>query len=248
MGLREEFEQQGDWLFRWRSYIPLVLIPFAAIAVAFLSTGSIGIVLWNSWIYKGACFGISVAGLIVRCLIIGYVPAGTSGRNTKEQKADSLNTKGIYSLVRHPLYLGNYLMFLGIVLYIPLAWFAIIFSLLYWIYYERIMFREEEFIRGKYGDTFVAWSKKTPAFIPRFSGYKKPALSFSFVNVLRREYSGFYAMVTMFVVVHMGIMWRITGVYVFERWWFLAWVCATGIYITLRTLKKKTQVLRVDGR
>ena len=32
----------------------------------------------------------------------------TSGRNTHDQVADSLNTSGIYSIVRHPLYVGNF--------------------------------------------------------------------------------------------------------------------------------------------
>jgi len=54
---------------------------------------------------------LSMFGFIIRAIAIGTTPKGTSGRNTKEgQVAESLNTKGIYSMVRHPLYLGNYFM------------------------------------------------------------------------------------------------------------------------------------------
>lgn len=45
---------------------------------------------------------------------IGQVPKGTSGRNTSQQVADTLSTDGVYSVVRHPLYLGNFLMCMGV--------------------------------------------------------------------------------------------------------------------------------------
>ena len=61
-------------------------------------------------------------------LCVGFTPRGTSGRNTKEgQVAESLNTLGMYSMCRHPLYLGNLLMWLGIVMYMGHLWFAVAF-------------------------------------------------------------------------------------------------------------------------
>ena len=87
----------------------------------------------------------------VRSYTIGTTPRGTSGRNTEEQVAEQLNSSGIYSTVRHPLYLGNYLMWIGIVLFTKSISFTIIVSLMYWLYYERIMFAEERFLERKFG-------------------------------------------------------------------------------------------------
>ncbi len=56
---------------------------------------------------------ISFFGLALRVIVVGHAPYGTSGRNTREQVADTLNTTGMYSIVRHPLYLANYLIILG---------------------------------------------------------------------------------------------------------------------------------------
>ena len=48
-------------------------------------------------------------GFLVRFYTIATSAKDTSGRNTKQQVANSLNTKGIYSIIRHPLYFGNYM-------------------------------------------------------------------------------------------------------------------------------------------
>ena len=57
---------------------------------------------------------MSFFGLGIRVFTVGFTPKNTSGRNTAEQIADVLNTSGIYSMVRHPLYVGNFFMWLGI--------------------------------------------------------------------------------------------------------------------------------------
>ena len=100
-----------------------------------------------SWIWPLVCLSVGMAGQKVRALCVGYTPRGTSGRNTKEgQVAETLNTLGMYSICRHPLYLGNLLMWLGIVMYMGHVWFTVAFLLLYALYYERIMFAEEHFL------------------------------------------------------------------------------------------------------
>ena len=112
------------------------------------------------------------------------MPIGTSGRNTKQQKAVSVNKSGIYSIVRHPLYLGNYFMWLGMFLLIPIIWLQIVFSLIYWIYYERIMIAEEEYLRDKFGSDYTNWASRTPAFIPSFKRFIKNPLPYKYKNII----------------------------------------------------------------
>jgi len=50
-------------------------------------------------VWEILCLAISLLGLGVRIVTVGYVPKGTSGRNTRGQKANVLNTTGMYSLV-----------------------------------------------------------------------------------------------------------------------------------------------------
>jgi len=255
MALIESFEKSGNWLFRWRSYLPLVLYVLAG-----------AVLLWgpapeeekiSNWdAFEMICLTISLLGLVIRALTIGYTPRGTSGRNTAEgQVAETLNTRGIYGTVRHPLYLGNFLMWMGLVLYVGSWEFSLLVSLAFWLYYERIMFAEEAFLRRKFGQVYLDWAERTPAFLPRWSGWKPAGVPFSFRNVLKREYNGFFAVFLTFAWIswmqsgrlesEMGKGWaeaRVQGV-----WWVL-FLAASVVFLLLRTLKKRTRVLDVAGR
>lgn len=191
---------------------------------------------------------LSVLGALLRAYTIGTTPRGTSGRNTREQVAESLNTSGIYSVVRHPLYLGNYLMWIGIVFFTQNFNFVIIVSLLYWIYYERIMFAEERFLERKFGNAYLEWSKKAPAFFPRVSQFRKSETSFSLRSVLRREYSGILATVFGFLYVEFLIGWfRWNTIAIGKNliWFFIVILLIT---IILRTVKHNTKLLNEEGR
>ena len=132
MTLSEEYNKTGNWLFRKRSFLPLILYVFATITLLFEHKE---ILDFSNIFWALSCFFISLIGLGIRILTIGYVPKATSGRNTDKQVADVLNTTGIYSIVRHPLYLGNFFMWLGIILYVGLLWFTFVCILIFWIYY-----------------------------------------------------------------------------------------------------------------
>lgn len=246
MALREEFENSGNWLFRWRSYLPIAGL--AIILLAFREYEYPGNSETLDHIWEVVCLLVSFFGLAIRAYTIGHAPGGTSGRNTKRQKADTLNTTGAYSLVRNPLYLGNFFMYLGVVLFAHLWWLTLIYVFAFWLYYERIIFAEEAYLRDKFGDEYLAWAKRTPVFVPKFSNYKKPALPFSFKNVLRREYNGFFAViVSMFLLETLGEI-VLKGRMEFDWGWIVGVSVGFLIWITLRTLKKRTTVLDVVGR
>lgn len=248
MALREELERQGHWLFKWRSYLPLLILPIFLIALrnAEYLERVVGPTAEAFW--EGFCVALSFLGLTVRCVTIGYVPKGTSGRNTRVQKTHTLNTTGMYSIVRHPLYLGNLIIFLGITLFVQTWWFVLLAMAAFWLYYERIMFAEEEFLRKEFGDVYLEWAAHTPAVLPNFRNWQKPSLSFSFRNILKREYSGFFGTMASFTFL------KLVGNLLAEGTWELGWTWGTFfgvgvvVYLILRTMKKKTNLLDVEGR
>ncbi|MFC5271173.1 methyltransferase family protein [Adhaeribacter terreus] len=246
MPLREEFELSGNWLFRRRSWLPLVLYVFALCIMLLYPEDTHRSISHTNW--GLFCLGISFLGLVVRAITIGFTPKGTSGRNTEKQVADTLNRTGIYSVVRHPLYLGNFLMWLGLFLYIGLWWFVLICCLAYWLYYERIMYAEEEFLRKTYGAEYETWAERTPAFLPALTGWVSSPASFSFKNVLKREYNGLFAMFFSFAALNAISYFMSDGLFYMDPVWQLLLLLCTGLFVLLRFLRKNTKLLDEPGR
>jgi protein-S-isoprenylcysteine O-methyltransferase Ste14 len=110
------------------------------------------------------------------------------------------------------------------------------------------MFAEEEFLREKFGEAFVQWAGKTPAFIPKLGNWVKPSLPFSLKTAIRKEYGGFFAMIAVFTAL------KIAGEYLSRGGLWIGWQWAalfSGsliIYLGVRHLKKRTDWLKVAGR
>ena len=112
MALREELKIHGDFLFRYRSYFPLLLLVFGLgmFVLGRLTGDQDSSIAYQLWLEDPAIF-VSLLGLVIRIHAVGFSGKNTSGRNTDQgQIADELNTKGLYSIVRNPLYVGNYFM------------------------------------------------------------------------------------------------------------------------------------------
>ncbi len=247
MPLREEWETQGNWLFRWRSYLPIGLFLLVGWAVVDFQYAGQRHAYQEAWMV--GCMLVSFTGLAIRALVVGYSPKGTSGRNTAAgQIAEELNATGMYSLVRHPLYVGNFLIWFGVPLFFHNAWVLAVFCLVFWLYYERIMFAEEEFLRRKFGQEYVRWATTTPAFLPRLSGWRQPLLPFSWRNVLRREYTALFGILMGFagleVLEHLVMERR----FEIETHWKVLIPLTVAVYVALRTLKRHTSLLTEAGR
>ncbi len=129
MALVHEFENSGNWLFKRRSWLPVILIAGGIIMLYLGNRQAIFFNKRNELIF----LGISLFGEVIRILTIGFTPKNTSGRNTiNGQLADELNVTGIYSIIRHPLYLGNFFMWLGPVLFLRSGWVTVVFKKKIW--------------------------------------------------------------------------------------------------------------------
>ncbi len=247
MAFINSFEKEGNYLFKHRGQFPIILFLLAIPVVYFtnttyLDTYAKDIIMW-------VAISLSIIGFILRAIAIGTTPKGTSGRNTKEgQVAESLNTTGIYSIVRHPLYVGNYFMWIGIVLFTFNFAFVVIVTLAFWLYYERIMFAEERFLERKFGDNYMEWARRTPAFIPCLRKYRKNEVPFSIVSILRREYSGALATVIGFVFIDDLRRYFMDDSFDVYTPWHYALIVTLILVIILRSLKHYTSLLKESGR
>jgi protein-S-isoprenylcysteine O-methyltransferase Ste14 len=235
-------EQQGAFLFRWRSYLPLLGLPILGWELSRFSY-PYGSPLLDHLI-ELTCFAIAGVGLGIRSLVQGYAPSGTSARATRRQRARKLNTTGMYSLCRHPLYLGNYVISFGVLLFFTSPYLLALFTLLFWLYYKRIMLAEEAFLDERFGDAYRAWAARTPVFFPRFSAWQHPGVPFRLSRVLRREYTTVLLIVVALTSFEILGDFAIHGRLSIGPLWIALLALACLQYVVLRWLKKHTRVLR----
>ena len=186
-------------------------------------------------------------GMVVRGAVVGHVPHQTSGRGPR-LVARVLNTDGAYSLVRHPLYLGNLLLWIGIAGFTGAWWFvAAVAGLVTWST-SRTMRAEDRFLEGRFETTYLEWRARTPRLVPRWTRWRPPDLPFSVRTVLRRETTTWSATVLMVTAIEAVRRHAATGA------WTLPGVAWAGLGVSLavwaftHVLKYRTRVLHVEGR
>lgn len=236
MRLTDHFPSAGDVLFRWRSYLPLVLLPL--FAAGFIGAHYPHDSHTEGLTWEIGCWLVAMAGVALRIWTVGTAPAGTSGRNTRAQKAAVLNTTGPYSVLRHPLYAANYLIALGLACF-PRAWAVpIIVSLAALLYYERIAAREEEYLEQKFGDAFRRWASITPALVPVLDRYRRPALPFRWRRALGREFHAIGLVSSAFFLLDVAEDLVVTGRLVIDPVWTTIGLAGLGTFVLGWTAKK----------
>ena len=81
-------------------------------------------------------------------------------------KNRQLATTGAYSLVRHPLYLGNFLILVGFAVAGGnwMVWLVVILFFLF--YYPAAIRYEDHKLEGIFGEAWRTWSLETPGMFP----------------------------------------------------------------------------------
>jgi protein-S-isoprenylcysteine O-methyltransferase Ste14 len=184
----------GNFFFKYRSFtpIPIIILVFFIFKPINLEEKNIVINL--------AGLLISFLGETIRIFAVGYSHTGTSGREMY-LRADALNITGIYSLVRNPLYIGNFLMFTGLVTVFSNLFVVLVFALFIIMQYYFIILAEEEYLKGKYGQEYESYRSQVRRIIPTFGNYKKNRNPFSLKKIIFKENDSIFNMLMMFLLV-----------------------------------------------
>jgi len=143
----------GALLFRNRSWLP---VPF--LLVALLAPGHATAVNW----LVGAV--LIVVGEWVR--LAGVAAAGTVTRR-RSRDVQRLVTYGIFRWVRNPLYVGNFLIWMGFVVISGVLWFLPVAIVLFAIEYTLIVAYEEGVLESIFGREYLDYKQIAPRWIPR---------------------------------------------------------------------------------
>tara|TARA_B100002052_G_C15828431_1_gene574129 strand:+ start:180 stop:911 length:732 start_codon:yes stop_codon:yes gene_type:complete len=243
MKLQNQILHIGKFLFQYRGQIPILLI-LIAVPVIYKTSYYEKIPIETQSIVKCIAILIALCGLIIRFITVATTPTGTSGKNRKRQVADQLNTTGIYSIVRNPLYLANYLIWLGVSIYSLSYLLIIITSLFFFIIYEKIILVEEDFLTKKYQKKYETYSLKTPCLLPNFNNYIKSNINFDFKKIIREEYSPTLSTIISFIYIDILTYFIFEGAVHLNKLHLIIILTSVSVVLILKILKTYTSFLR----
>jgi protein-S-isoprenylcysteine O-methyltransferase Ste14 len=143
----------GAVLFRNRGWLP---VPF--VLVPLLVPGSQSVRQW--------LVGALVLALGEAVRLAGVAAAGTVTRR-RSRNVQRLVTYGIFGWARNPLYIGNFLIWIGFVVISGVYWFLPVAVALFGVEYTFIVRYEEGVLESIFGAEYLAYKQATPRWIPR---------------------------------------------------------------------------------
>lgn len=148
----ENPEGLGQKLFKLRDYtpIPLLLLLFIVEKPTIFSA-TVGSFL--------ICFGE-----LFRFYSVSFI--GGISRTRSESLGEQLVTKGPFSWMRNPLYVGNFFITFGVSFFSGKLWYSILTVLLFCFQYYFIVEFEEKLLEKKFGETYREYKTRVPAWIP----------------------------------------------------------------------------------
>ena len=109
---------------------------------------------WQSYV---TFLPLVIAGVMLRAWARGHL-----------DRAERVCTGGPYRLMRHPLYVGSFLMGLGVTL-MALPWFFVpLYAVVFLVMYVPKAIREEAYLASRFGDAYAVYANAVGAIMPRF--------------------------------------------------------------------------------
>jgi protein-S-isoprenylcysteine O-methyltransferase Ste14 len=224
----------GNFFFHYRNglfpvFYALLFIRSVPLAPNFRTAAVIGL-------------AVGLVGQLFRAVTIGLEYIVRGGRN-RQVYADGLVTGGMFSHCRNPLYVGNFLMLVGLGIASNSTFFLAVvipsFAFIYW----TIIAAEENYLRQKFGADFQNYCSRVNRLLPNFRGFKNTiqGTQFNWRRLITAEYGSTYIWVTGMLAVTLRNALSEPGANSREGIvpWLWAGLLAAGLcYLTARILKK----------
>jgi len=153
----------------------LVFVPVVLIAVFVRPPWSLDSTLGFAMELGGYLF--LLAGLVIRIWCSFYI----GSRKSKE-----IITTGPYSICRNPLYIGSFLLAIGVGLCFENLLILILVPAIIIPIHLIVARMEESHLESRFGEPYRLYKRKVPAFWPRLSNYNSPDMVKINVHSIRR--------------------------------------------------------------
>jgi protein-S-isoprenylcysteine O-methyltransferase Ste14 len=135
------------------------------------------LVLWilDSFILHRSTILANIIPLVLRLIILGlalitafYLFKSGHVVVAHDQRGLEVVSSGAFRYVRHPLYLGSILVYLGLTV-ATASLFCIALLVIIVLFYNYIAAYEEKLLEIKFGESYIAYEKKTGKWVPGIS-------------------------------------------------------------------------------
>lgn len=174
-----------------------------AFVAALLATGSI----WQGTLTGRFMF---LAGIVLAA--IGMVGRIWCLTYSSGYKSSELVTQGPYSVSRNPLYFFSFVGLIGIGLATETITLTLFLIAFFALVYPAVIAGEEEFLRGKFGEPYAEYCRRTPRFFPNRSLFVEPESYTVQPRTLRRSLGGVIWFIGLPVVIQILVSLRTVGV------------------------------------
>ncbi len=183
-------------------------------------------------------FIIALSGGLIRMTSVGFSKPVTSGRQNY-LTAENLNTSGLYSLVRNPLYVGVFFIYNGVLIAYSSIYAIIFLNIFFIINYYFIICSEENYLKKQFGDSYENYLESVPSMIPNFRNYKKNEGKFHLFKVFLREKNTTFYWFFLYVVSLLLKQYKLNDGAINNFWFYAVPVIILFILNIILTIYKK---------
>lgn len=178
-------------------------------ALAFVLLGSPPKLLagWPAELFEMLGYALLVAATLWRIWCLVFI-AGS--------KNEELAQLGPYSIVRNPLYIGNFLGAIGFGFAVEMPYLAVVIAVVFALLYPSVVAREEARLAELFGEHYRQYCARVPRWLPDFSRYREPET----LSVAPRH-------------IRKGILDAMWFLWAFALWEFIEVLHETGLLPTL---------------
>lgn len=126
------------------------------------------------------------------------------------EKNRTLAVKGLYMLMRNPMYIGRFFLLLGCLLITGNVWVILVFIMLYYFYMVNRVKREERKLRILFGEAYENYCLNVNRFVPSFKRVDWKLLWFFRWNILLQN-NGHWNLIA--VLISFAVFYFFTFIY-----------------------------------
>jgi len=158
---RNKFIRAGRFLCRKRHMLPFAFT-FLLLSYIFVASPYV--------LSKANILDWGFAGVFI---LLGFIVRWLAEDRRSSHLESIMSAGGIYSVIRFPFYLSDFLIMLGVIVSVGSLYLTIIFVLVSVLVVERMIIFEENISYNKRGDEYVKWYRNTNAIVPVIWNWEK---------------------------------------------------------------------------